>query len=276
MVNDLAKKDRLNGADRLIVALDVASQTEALEVIQALTNVSFFKIGLRLLLNGQVMRLIETLREERNGRIFLDIKWGGDIGNTASEFVQACIESSVVKFMTLIEAASTAITQQTIAAGKEARRAANVSDPHFLMVPYLSSLDATDLNQTQGKSDLNQYIVERGRAMLALGCDGLIVSGDAIRACRQEFGDGIDIVSPGIRPEWASQNDHKRFTTPAEAIEMGADYLVVGRPIIKAGDKLKAARSVIDEIDKALEKRDSKPGGTSGENTHNLAANSRG
>ena len=253
-MNELADKDRLAGKDRLIVALDVSSYDDALRLVRDLDNVSFFKIGLQLFFTGKVLQLIETLRTERAGKVFLDIKWGGDIGNTASEFMQACIDSSVVKFITLIEATSTAITEETIKAGAAVRRAADVEYPHFLMVPYLSSLDSSDLKQTQGITDLNAYILGRGKAMIDLGCDGLIVSGDAIKLCRETFGPKIDIVSPGIRPAWASHDDHKRFTTPSQAIEMKADYLVVGRPIIKATDPRKAAQQVIDEIDQALDK----------------------
>lgn len=253
-MNQLANNDHLSGRDRLIVALDVPSHDEAVRLVQNLGNVSFFKIGLQLFLTGQVLDLIRTLREERDGKVFLDIKWGGDIVNTTSEFMQACIDSLIVKFITLIEARDSTITQQTIDAGLAAREAANVKYPHFLMVPYLSSLDSSDLNQTLGTKDVDRYILERGEAMLGLGCDGLIVSGDAIKLCRDKFGPGIDIVSPGVRPTWASRDDHKRFTTPSQAISMGADYLVVGRPIIKASDPRSAAQRVIDEIDQELEK----------------------
>ena len=88
--------------------------------------------------------------------------------------------------------------------------------------------------------------------MLDRGCDGLIVSGDAIKACRERFPDA-DIVSPGIRPAGASVSDHKRSATPGEAIRLGADYLVVGRPVLNAESPRAAAQKIIDEIDAALE-----------------------
>lgn len=261
----------LQAKDRLIVALDVPDPDIAVRIVEELENVSFFKIGLQLFLTGQVIPLIKSLRDKRDGHVFLDIKWGGDIGNTAREFLQACINSTIVKFITLIEATSTAITEETIKAGKEVRRTANVEYPHFLMVPYLSSLDEGDLKQTQDISDLNGYIVSRAKAMLGLGCDGLIVSGDAIKLCRDRFGEKIDIVSPGIRPAWASQDDHKRFTTPSQAIELGADYLVVGRPIINAEDRRAAAQLVINEIDQAMNKKKRSPSSGSSSNFPSLA-----
>ncbi len=260
-------KECLAGRDRLIAALDVPAYDQAIRLVQTLHNVRFFKIGLQLFLTGQLLPLIQTLREERSGQVFLDIKWGGDISNTAAEFIRACIAASVVKFITLVEAHQAAITEQTIKAGRAERRKANAQYPHFLMVPYLSSLDSMDLRpssaqpappgaaQAGGPGDVNSYILDRAQAALDLGCDGLIVSGDAIQLCRQRFGPQIDIVSPGIRPSGASHDDHKRFATPSRAIAMGADYLVVGRPIIKASDPFAAAQQMIDEIDRALELR---------------------
>jgi orotidine-5'-phosphate decarboxylase len=88
--------------------------------------------------------------------------------------------------------------------------------------------------------------------MIDGGCDGLIVSGHAIGACRKAFPAPVVIVSPGIRPAWAPPDDHKRATTPLEAIGLGADYLVVGRPITRESDPRGAAQRVIDEIDAAL------------------------
>ena len=80
----------------------------------------------------------------------------------------------------------------------------------------------------------------------------MIVSGDAIRACRERF-PNADIVSPGIRPAWAASDDHKRITTPADAIRMGSDYLVVGRPITQSDDPHRAAKAIINEMDEALD-----------------------
>ena len=88
--------------------------------------------------------------------------------------------------------------------------------------------------------------------MLGAGCDGLIVSGAAIGACRAAFGPDVTLVSPGIRPAWSGADDHLRLTTPADAIRLGADYLVVGRPIRSAVDPREAAQRVIDEIDDEL------------------------
>lgn len=100
------------------------------------------------------------------------------------------------------------------------------------------------------------YIVQNGEALINAGCDGLIVSGNAIKACKDTFPNKT-IVSPGIRPSGISTDEHARFTTPGEAIELGSDFLVVGRPILDAPDRKEAAQRIIQEIDDALARKPS-------------------
>ena len=240
------------GKDRLIVALDVPTHEEALEVVGTLDNVSFFKIGLQLFLRGDLLSFIERLRDTRAGEggVFVDLKLSGDIGHTIGRFVEGCAALDV-KFITLSEAVSKSKTIATIQAVRDAR--GQEGHPHILMVPLFSSLDAEDreAHDPGDARDVNSFILDRGRAMLRYGCDGLIVSGEAIKACKEEL-PPCDLVSPGIRPAGFPPQDHKRHTTPAEAIRYGADYLVVGRPILDAADPRQAAQDIIDEVDRAL------------------------
>jgi len=94
--------------------------------------------------------------------------------------------------------------------------------------------------------------IASAHAAIEAGCDGVIASGRAIQVCRQAFPRPTIIVSPGIRQAGASSDDHKRVTTPADAIRLGADYLVVGRPILKDPNPREAAQRIIAEIDRAL------------------------
>jgi orotidine-5'-phosphate decarboxylase len=240
----------LKGKDRLIVALDVPTAKEAFAMVDKLDNVSFFKVGLQLLMAGDLLGFLSRLQDRRSstGGVFVDLKLSGDIGNTITKFVEACAELNV-KFLTLVESVPLAITLDTLKVAKRARGVAG--EPKLLMVPFLSSLDAADLNEGGQQGDVETYIVDRSRKMIEAGCDGLIVSGQAIKRCRQEFPNTV-IVSPGIRPASASQDDHKRSTTPGEAIKLGSDYLVVGRPILKDPNPRDAAERIIDEIDAAL------------------------
>ena len=238
----------MTGKDRLIVALDVPTVEEARAVVDRLDNVSFFKIGLQLFLTGHLPTLLRELREKQGKQIFVDLKVPGDIGNTVASVVNLCVDMKVT-FLTLSES----MPVPAIAAAKAARDSRSARLPKLLTVPFLSSLDAGDLSQAaSGERDLDTFILERARRAVDAGCDGMIASGDAIRVCRAAFPRPTIIVSPGIRPAGASHDDHKRFTTPADAIRLGADYLVVGRPILKSPDPRDAADRVIAEIDRAL------------------------
>ena len=131
--------------------------------------------------------------------------------------------------------------------------------PALLAVPYVSSLDADDFSRIAPAEaargvTLDEWIVNRTRDALDHGCDGVIASGEAIRLCRETWPreTGVVIVSPGIRLAGATRDDHRRSTTPAQAIRWGSDYLVVGRPVLNAPDRGKAAQSIIDEIDGAV------------------------
>ena len=119
----------------------------------------------------------------------------------------------------------------------------------------------------------NEWLIARARAALQAGCDGLIASGQAIRLFRNAWprSTGVVIVSPGIRPAGSSHDDHKRFTTPAQAIELGADYLVVGRPVVNATNPHEAAQTIIDDVDSVLRNGGSSSS-SSGSHSDNLAA----
>jgi orotidine-5'-phosphate decarboxylase len=232
----------MQAADRLIVALDVPTIQEATALVKTLDNVSFFKVGWQLFMTGQVPELLERLRGKH---LFLDLKIPGDIGNTIASVVAQAVTLNV-HFMTL----SASVPRAAIDAARRARRESAI--PKLLVVPVLSSMDASDLGSTPGADagNVDDYIAARGAGALDAGCDGLIVSGRAISVCRRNFPAAI-LVSPGIRPAGSATDDHKRHTTPAEAVRFGADYLVVGRPITTARDPRDAAQRVIAEVEEA-------------------------
>ncbi|MCY4311248.1 MAG: orotidine-5'-phosphate decarboxylase [Rhodospirillaceae bacterium] len=236
------------GGDRLIVPLDVSTHEDALRLVNTLTNVSFFKIGLQAFVAGNYLDLLKEIQQTRaeDGGVFIDLKLSGDIGNTIRRFVETLIGLNV-KLLTLSESVATSKTAETINTIRDVRN--EPEQLNILMVPMLSSLDDTDraAHEFGDPRDTNTFIVDRGEKLLELGCDGLIVSGDAIGVCRNKL--NCLIVSPGIRPAGFPPQDHKRFTTPAEAIRMGADRLVVGRPVIHADDPKGAAQAIMDEID---------------------------
>ena len=177
----------LSGKDRLIVALDVPTHEEAFTLVEKLDNVSFFKVGLELFLAGNLLGFIKELQERRSGQggVFVDLKLSGDIGNTISRFIEGCMALNV-KFVTLTESMPYVMTIRTIETALKTRGEAE--HPKLLMVPLLSSLSDDDLlSEGIAGTDSTQYILERGEKLLVEGCDGLIVSGDAIKACREKI-----------------------------------------------------------------------------------------
>ena len=174
--------------------------------------------------------------------MFIDLKLAGDIGNTMANLVKPMAELGV-RFMTLQEAAESAITNHALRSGRAARGG---PFPEF----YDGASPFKSGEACRGRRRHRQVHREKGKDLLDRGCDGLVVSGTSIRACRQALPEGVTLVSPGIRPAWTevSGDDQVRTTTPTEAIQYGADHLVVGRPIIAAPDPRDAAQRIIDEI----------------------------
>ena len=242
-----APRTMLDAKKRLIVALDVPSVGEALSIIGDLDGlVSFFKVGLHL----QVRPGIEGLLESLGGGgkdIFLDYKLG-DIGETMRGGV-AGAAARRVRFLTI--QGSGDLTEEHVAAALSGRADGL---PGILRVTLLTSLGEADAQAAYGKS-VQELVLERARQAKAWGCDGVVASGREAKAIKRELGPDFLVVTPGIRPRDAAVGDQKRVVTPGQAIEAGADYLVVGRPIVKAkpGKRVAEAEAIIAEMTEALE-----------------------
>jgi orotidine-5'-phosphate decarboxylase len=227
--------------DRIIVALDVPTADDALRLVEKIDGlVSFYKVGLELLVSGGMEGLLRRLVADH--RVFLDLKLPDDIPNTIKAAVRSASELGVT-FLTL----SHGVGPATVRAALEGRGAR--PSPKLLFVPWLSSLDVSDFVAQTGKpaSEFHDELVRRSKAVAGLGVDGFIVSGQEIALFRQHF-PSAPLVSPGIRPAWATGDDHKRACTPSEAIRLGADYIVVGRPIRSVPNPREAVQRIIDEI----------------------------
>ena len=225
--------------DRLIVALDVPSISEARALIDRLDGVvGFFKLGLWLQFAAGFDSLVEHLIN-KNKKIFLDTKMF-DVGETVKQGVARAAERGV----TFVTVHGDGDILRAAAAGK---RGSNLK---ILVVPVLTSLDANGLRELGYRGGIDELIVERARATLATGCDGIIAAPhDNPNKIRRSAGsEGLLVVTPGVRPAGAPLDDHKRAGTPAEAIAAGADYLVVGRPIIRSKDPARAVAAIIENM----------------------------
>jgi orotidine-5'-phosphate decarboxylase len=225
--------------DRLIVALDVPSINEARALIDKLDRViTFYKIGLWLQFAAGFDELIDTLLD-RGKKIFLDTKMF-DIGETVRQGVARAAERGV-SFVTVHG------DDHIVRAASEGKKGSNLQ---ILVVPVLTSLDDSGLRELGYRSSVAELIVEGARRTLACGCDGIIAAPrDNPNAIRRAAGsESLLVVTPAIRPPGAALDDHKRAGTPAEAIAAGADYLVVGRPIVRSDAPARAATAIIESM----------------------------
>jgi orotidine-5'-phosphate decarboxylase len=223
--------------DRLIVALDFAEVVAARAFVdQVGDSVTFYKVGLELVLNGG-LDLVRALKAEGK-RVFLDMKLL-DIPNTVEKAVANAARTGA-DFLTIH-----AIDTKTIAA---AAKGAAGSDLKVLGVTVLTSLDQSDLAEQGIAATPGDLVVMRARLAKAAGCHGVIASGQEAAAVRAATGEGFLIVTPGIRLPSDAVGDQARVATPGTAIADGATHLVVGRPITQAADPRAAAEAFVQAI----------------------------
>ncbi len=232
--------------ERLILALDVATVDEAERLLGRVgDDVSVVKVGLELFtLAGP--RFVHRLREGGK-HVFLDLKFL-DIGETVCRAARQAADMGVA-FLT-VHADRKALEGAVKARGE--RR----SGMKILAVTVLTSTGTKDLQEAGIQMAIPDLVVARARLASELGCDGVVASGEEPQLIRQQVGRNLVIVTPGIRAEKGSRDDHARVSTPGSAIAAGSDYLVVGRPIRDAPDPRAAAQAIIGEMQAAFDMRE--------------------
>jgi orotidine-5'-phosphate decarboxylase len=231
----------LDPRERLIVALDVASVTQAMALIERLgTSVSFYKIGYQLGFTGGIA-LAQSLAEAGN-QIFLDMKLH-DIGHTVARGVES-IARLGASFLTVHA------YPQTMHAAVEARAGSKL---RILAVTVLTSYDDADLAAAGYDFSVAELVAERAAQARDIGVDGLVCAAEEAAKLRSLIRPSMVLVTPGIRPPGSAAGDQKRVMTPAAAIRAGADYLVVGRPIVNAEDPKAVAETIVADIAAAQE-----------------------
>ena len=228
--------------ERLIVALDVPTVGAARALVDQLNGiVSVFKLGPWLMLAPGFEAFLDELVTDGR-QIFLDTKIF-DIGETVREGVRRAAERRV-GFLTVH--GDGPIVRAAIA-GKAG------TDLKILAITVLTSLDDGGLHDLGYRCPVGELISERAAVCIALGCDGVIASPQDVAAIRRLPGaERLLVVTPGVRLAGTARDDHGRFGTPAEAIAAGADYLVVGRPILRTGNPAAMAARIIAEMESAV------------------------
>jgi len=240
----------INAKDKLIVALDVDSATHALDLFDALRDVvGMFKIGSQLFTAAgpDVVRQIIA----KGGRVFLDLKFH-DIPNTVAA---AGVESTRlgVSIFNVHASGGAEMLKRTAEAVAENASREGLVRPKVIAVTLLTSMDQTSLEQIGINDEPRAMVARLARLATDCGLDGVVASPREIEVIRETINSpDFLIVTPGIRSVSDATDDQKRTLTAAEAIGAGADYLVVGRPILKADDPVAAARTVVAEIEAAL------------------------
>ena len=222
--------------ERLIVALDVPSVAEAERLVQQLGDAArFYKIGYRLAFAGG-LGLAERLIGAGK-KIFLDLKLH-DIGNTVEDGVGSVAQLGVT-FLTVHA------YPQTMRAAVAGRAGSNL---RILAVTVLTSYDDEDALEAGYARPVADLVAQRAAQARDIGIDGIVCAASEAQPMRATLGPDRLIVTPGIRPAGATAGDQKRIVTPGAAIRLGADHLVVGRPITEAADPWGVVAAISDEI----------------------------
>src|SRR5262245_51738856 len=225
--------------DRLIVALDLPSVAAAEAMIGKLGDaVTFYKIGYQLAYAGG-LPLVQKLADSGK-KVFADLKMH-DIGNTVSRGVESVAKLGAT-FLTVHA------YPQTMKAAVEARG----SNLKILAVTVLTSYDDGDLHAAGYRLSVSDLVEARAQQAQVLGVDGIVCSPEEAARVHKIVGHQMSLVTPGVRPAGSATGDQKRIMTPGRAIAAGADYLVVGRPIVEAADPRAVAEAIQAEISQAV------------------------
>ena len=224
-------------ADKIIVALDVATNRKALELVEQLRGeISFFKIGLQLYTaeGPEIVRAVLA----SGAKVWLDLKLY-DIPNTVARAVESASTLGVQMLTIHLSGGSEMVRAAT---------AARANNMLLLGVTVLTSSTERTLREIGVTDTVEDQVVRLAKLGAEAGIDGVVASPREIRLLRREFGDRIKIAVQGIRPTWAEPGDQNRFMTPHEALEAGADYIGIGRPITAHPRPREALARILDEL----------------------------
>ncbi len=240
---ELAKE---NYRKRLIVALDVDDLAYARRLVRQLEPyVGLFKVGHQLF-SCYGPAAVNMIHQE-GGAVFLDLKYH-DIPNTVRRAVEAATALGVA-MLNVHAAGGTNMMAQAAEAARFRTKKSDCPRPVVLGVTVLTSLSEGDLAEVGMSGPVVERVEHLARLAYNAGLDGVVASPQEINRLRKILPRKFIIVTPGVRPTGSPGDDQKRTMTPSEAVEAGADYIVVGRPIVKAADPAKAAQEIVRSME---------------------------
>ena len=229
----------------LIVALDFDECQKALKLVDDVReNVKHFKVGLELFSRCG----IEIVREirRRNCNVFLDLKYL-DIPNTVKSAARVAVEAGV--WMYNVHALGGYEFLREIAEfNREYSENVGIRRPLLVAVTVLTSMNDEDLRSIGIESSVEETVLRLAELSKRAGLDGVVCSAKEVKLIKENLGKDFITVTPGIRPSWAQRNDQKRVVTPKDAVALGTDYIVVGRPITMNENPLKAVNEILSEL----------------------------
>lgn len=233
--------------DKIIVALDVPTANDALSIVQELNGaVGAFKIGLQLF-TAAGPDLVCKLAD-KGARIFLDLKFH-DIPNTVAKASVEAARLGVWMFNVHASGGSEMMRQVALEVGDVCSKE-NLARPMIIAVTVLTSSNQETLHEIGVQTETRSQVLRLAELTSKCGLDGVVASPHEIKPIRTQIASkNFVIVTPGIRPASATMDDQKRVMTPAEAVEVGADHLVIGRPITAAPDRLAAVEAIVREME---------------------------
>lgn len=231
--------------DRIIVPLDVSTEATALEWLDRLPTVTFWKVGLELFVGAgpQILKILK----QRQKRIFLDLKFH-DIPNTMAGACRSAAGYGV-DLLTVHAVAGEIALKAAQTAAIEGAAAAGIQPPRVIAITLLTSLTARALAfELKVPLELTDYALQMALLAQESGLAGAVCSPQEVKQLRNSLGPEFVLVCPGVRPKWAETGDQQRSLTPAAALEAGADYLVIGRPITASPDPVAAFNRICEEL----------------------------
>ena len=234
-------------AERIIVPLDVPRAEDAIALIDRIPDVRFWKVGLELFVSAGP-QILQALRA-RNKKIFLDLKFH-DIPNTMAGACRSAAGYGI-DLLTVHATAGKAALKAAQQAAVEGAQAANVAPPTLLAVTALTSISTRALAfELKIPLEMLDYVQQMACLSQDSGIGGCVCSPLEVEGIRQ-VSESLVLVCPGVRPTWAEKGDQQRVMTPGQAVQAGANYLVIGRPITQAEEPARAFEQICSEIQDA-------------------------
>jgi orotidine-5'-phosphate decarboxylase len=232
--------------ERIILALDVSEYEDAIDVVRKFRgHIDTFKIGSELFtsVGPRIIKEIHLMGK----KVFLDLKFH-DIPNTVAKSALAAAKLGVFMFnvhtlggFAMMKHAAETLTRFSLEQ--------NIDRPRLIGVTILTSINQDALrDELSVNVRMNTQVKHLAGLAQRAGLDGVVASPEDAEMIRSRFGKGFLIVTPGIRPSWAAMDDQKRAMTPRKAVQMGADYLVIGRAVTSQPDPIGALKRIEDEI----------------------------